>query len=80
MYLNTVSNGNIMKTSTKKGENITLKIRNSKGIGNTLLSSFDLANQGGTRLFSWPPPISGPLTSLMHKLFELLENKEHCET
>ena len=38
-----------MKTLTKKGGKLEeyIKIRNSKGLGNTLFSSFDLANQGG---------------------------------
>ena len=56
-----------MKTLIKKGGKLEeyIKIRNSKGLGNTLFSSVVLANGvgGGTRLFS---------TSLMHKLFELL--------
>ena len=55
-----------MKTLTKKGGKLEeyIKIRISKGLGNTLFSSVVLANGGGgTRLFS---------TSLMHKLFELL--------
>ena len=54
-----------MKTLTKKGGKLEeyIKIRNSKGLGNTLFSSVDLANEVGTRLFS---------TSLVHKLFELL--------
>ena len=38
-----------MKTLTKKGGKLEeyIKIRNSKGLGNTLFSSIDLANEAG---------------------------------
>ena len=52
LYLNTVKNGNIMKTLIKKGGKLEeyIKIRNSKGLGNTLFSSVVLANGGGDQV------------------------------